>query len=110
MSPVPGPVGAPAKPAVHPLSIVSVVCGGLSLVAQCCVGFLGFLPAGAAIVCGILGWRTVPKSAGFETNKILCLIGLITGGLGLLISIAQIVLMGVMFGGIPSLEQLPGGP
>jgi hypothetical protein len=100
----PGPPGVPlpptptaatppsrSKPPISPLPIVALVCGVVGVLFCCCSSLVGALPAIAAVVCGVLGFRAVPKEAGIEVNKVLSLIGIALGGLVLLLVVVGLL-------------------
>lgn len=100
-APPPAPPGpAPAPPALHPagpppapvpgqreplnnLALAAVICGGLSLLLGGSRG-LSLLTGIPALVCGLLAWKQLPPGPGWGTNKLLALIGMILGGIGIL--------------------------
>jgi hypothetical protein len=73
-------------PKVHPLSIVSLVAGVLSLPSCCC--FFGFLLPLAAIACGIIALGQISKAPQVYSGKLFCYIGLACGGLGFLMTVS----------------------
>jgi hypothetical protein len=80
------PGGAPGGgPRVHPLAIVSLVAGLLSVPA-CCCWFFGFpLPIGA-VVCGFLALGKIKSNPQVYSGSIFCWIGMGCGALGLIMT------------------------
>jgi hypothetical protein len=80
-----GPGQLPAGgPKVHPLAIVSLVAGILSVPACCC--FFGFLLPIGAVACGIIALSQITKSPQVYSGKLFCYIGIGCGGLGFLMT------------------------
>jgi hypothetical protein len=79
----PFPAGGPK---VHPLAIVSIVAGVLSLPTCCC--FFGFLLPLVAVACGFLALGQINKAPQAYSGKILCFIGIGCGGLGILMTVS----------------------
>ncbi len=76
-----GPGGAPMQK-VHPLAIVSLVMGILSL-PLCCCSLLGAWAPVAAIVCGIIGINKIKAEPALFRGHGLCVAGIATGCVGL---------------------------
>jgi hypothetical protein len=79
--PPPGAVG----PRVHPLAIVSLVAGILSLPA-CCCWFFGFPLPLCAVACGVVALGKIKAQPQLYSGAILCWIGMVFGGLGLIMT------------------------
>ncbi len=83
-----GPLG-PAR--VHPLAIVSLITGLLSMPLCCCwtIG-LPFPLAIAAVVCGIIAIGKVKSNPQVFSGTGLAIAGIICGGMGLVMSTGAI--------------------
>ncbi|OAX60913.1 hypothetical protein A5N15_05580 [Rothia kristinae] len=91
---MPGSVGG--RPAGWGLGLASLICGGVSLVFFWL--YLPMLAAIAAIVLGILALRAVGRSGTRGgSGKVMGIIGLCTGGLGLILGILMIVLVAALY-------------
>jgi hypothetical protein len=82
-----GGYGPPAQmpaggPKVHPLAIVSMALGILSMPACCC--WFGFLLPIGAVACGLIAMSAINKSPQFYSGKIFCYVGIACGGVGFL--------------------------
>ncbi|WP_415847587.1 DUF4190 domain-containing protein [Tsukamurella strandjordii] len=82
--------GQPAQSGTNGLAIASLVCGILSIPSACVWG-LGILFGIAAIIMGIIAMKQT-KQTGQDGNG-MALAGLITGVVGLLLSIVLLVLI-----------------
>jgi hypothetical protein len=74
---------------MHPLAIISLVLGVLS-VPLCCCSFLGMWAPLAAVVCGIVGMNKIKEQPQLFTGNGLCIAGIVTGGLGLMLDLLAI--------------------
>jgi hypothetical protein len=73
---------------MNPLAIVSLVTGILSII---CCGLLG-LPLGiAGLVTGFLAKKQIQESGGVQGGDPLALAGMITGGIGVVLSILTLI-------------------
>ena len=80
-----GPQGQPmGGPKIHPLAIVSLVAGILSIPACCC--FFGFILPIGAIACGVIALSQINKNPQAYSGKLFCYFGMGCGGLGFLIT------------------------
>ena len=70
----------------HPLAIASLVLGLLS-VPLCCCSFFGMWAPVGAITCGILGMNKIKLAPQLFTGRGLCIAGIVTGGIGLLLDV-----------------------
>jgi hypothetical protein len=70
---------------VHPLAIVSLVAGILSLPA-CCCWFFGFPLPLCAVACGVVALGKIKAQPQLYSGAILCWIGMVFGGLGLIMT------------------------
>jgi hypothetical protein len=78
--------GAPAGgPRMHPLAIVSLVAGVLSVPA-CCCWFFGFPLPVCAIACGIIALGKIKNNPMIYSGAILCWIGIGLGAFGLVLT------------------------
>jgi hypothetical protein len=80
---MPGQLGPPpGGPRVHPLAIVSLVAGLLSMPACCC--WFGLALPICAVVCGFLALGRIQGSPQVYSGTLFCYIGMACGGLGFL--------------------------
>jgi len=83
-----GGYGAPGFPAggpkVHPLAIVSLVAGILSIPLCCC--FFGFVLPIGAVACGFIALSQINKNPQAYSGAMLCYGGIACGGLGLVLT------------------------
>lgn len=86
------------------LPIVSLVCGIISLF--CC--WLGFLLGPAALITGFMGRNNANRNPSEYGGNGLALAGMITGGIGTLISVAYFILIGL--GGIARILEAFASP
>ena len=83
----PPPPGDPyAVPRTHPLAVVSLVCGILSLPACCCWGVAVPLEI-ASLVCGFLALAKIRAEPERHSGRGLCVAGMICAGTSLLFSL-----------------------
>jgi hypothetical protein len=73
-------------PKVHPLAIVSLITGILSLPA-CCCWFFGFPLPICAIVCAIIGLGKIKANPQMFKGGGMCVAGMVCGGFGLLMTV-----------------------
>jgi len=86
-----GPPGFGALgPKIHPLAITSLVLGILS-VPLCCCSFLGAWAPIGAVVCGIIGLNKIKEAPQVFKGNGLCIAGIVTGGIGLLLDAVAIL-------------------
>jgi hypothetical protein len=79
----PGQLGPPpGGPRVHPLAIVSLVAGLLSMPACCC--WFGLALPMCALVCGFLALGKIRGSPQVYSGTLFCYIGMACGGVGFL--------------------------
>jgi hypothetical protein len=76
--------GPAAGPKVHPLAIVSLVLGILSMPACCC--WFGFLLPIGAIACGFMALTQIAKAPQVYSGNLLCYAGIACGGLGFILT------------------------
>jgi hypothetical protein len=82
-----GPLGAPR---MHPLAIISLVTGILSIPLCCCALFgLPFIMGIASIVCGIIAMSKIKAQPQVFTGSGLAIAGIVLGGLGLLLGMGS---------------------
>jgi hypothetical protein len=82
---VPGQGG----PKIHPLAIVSLVMGILSI-PLCCCSFFGVWAPIAAVVCGILGMGKIKEAPQVFSGNGFCIAGIACGGVGILLDVIAI--------------------
>lgn len=70
---------------MHPLAIVSLVAGILSI-PSCCCWLFGFPLPLCAIVCGVLAMGKIKNNPQVYSGTIFCIIGMACGGLGLIMT------------------------
>jgi hypothetical protein len=69
---------------IHPLALVSLITGILSIPACCC--WLGLPLPLCAIVCGIVGLSKIRNAPQVYTGQTFCIVGMLCGSFGLLMS------------------------
>jgi hypothetical protein len=82
---MPGQTG----PKMHPLAIVSLALGILSVPLCCCSLFGMWSPIGA-IVCGIVAMNKIKLQPQLFTGNGLCIAGIVTGAVGLMLDFIAI--------------------
>ena len=87
---------------VHPLAIVSLVAGILSL-PLCCCGLFGSWAPIIAVVCGVIGMNKIKAEPALYTGTNLCIAGIATGGVGLVLDV-----LGLLFSVGDSLKNQYG--
>ncbi len=80
----PGPMAPQTGPKVHPLALVSLIAGILSIPACCC--WFGLPLPICAIACGVIALGKIRSEPQVYSGRTLCLVGIICGSLGLLSS------------------------
>lgn len=73
------------------MAIAALILGILGIIGSFCIG-IGIVPAIAGVVLGILGMKAAQKLPG-EPQKGLAIAGIITGAIGIVISLLWIVLV-----------------
>lgn len=93
MQPPPNYYGPPpATQKTHPLSIVSLITGILSVVPSCCcMGFLGLPLAITGIITGALGLMKIKASPQTLKGNGLAIAGLVCASLGLVFGVLELV-------------------
>jgi hypothetical protein len=74
----------PARPRIHPLALVSLIAGVLSVPACCC--WFGLPLPVCAIACGIIGLGKIRGNPQAYSGAVFCIVGIVCGSFGLLIS------------------------
>jgi hypothetical protein len=74
----------PAGPRIHPLALVSLIAGVLSVPACCC--WFGLPLPVCAIACGIIGIGKIRGNPQAYSGAVFCIVGIVCGSFGLLIS------------------------
>ena len=74
---------------MHPLAIVSLVLGLLSVPLCCCSLFGLWAPVGA-VVCGIVAMNKIKLEPQLFSGNGLCIAGIVTGGVGLMLDLIAI--------------------
>jgi hypothetical protein len=74
---------------VHPLAIVSLVLGILSI-PLCCCSFMGSWAPIGAIVCGVIAMNKIKLEPGAFTGNGLAIAGIATGAVGFLLDLVAI--------------------
>jgi len=75
---------------MHPLAIVSLCLGILSIPLCCCSLFGIWSPIGA-IVCGIVAMNKIKLQPQSFSGNGLCIAGIVTGGIGLMLVLIAIL-------------------
>lgn len=86
----------PDMPAEDPgktLGLIGMIAGILSIVASCCIPFLGIPFSIAAVVCGFLGMNK-SKAAGFKNT--LAIVGIAVGAVGIIVAIINAIAGGII--------------
>lgn len=89
------------------LSIASLVCGVLAILASCM--YIGFIFGIPGVICGHMSLKKIKKSPTPIQGKGMAIAGLVTGYIGTIISIAMVVFV-VFFIGLAAMESSSASP